>query len=87
MPGSCARGGAVRGGAFTTAGVCTVIICRWDGTAWSALGSGMDNGLYVNPWRFAPDGSLYGGLFPLRRVDVDYIANGWQLVCAWVGDE
>ena len=39
-----AVGGVYVGGQFTTAGgVAASRIARWDGSSWSALGTGMDN--------------------------------------------
>jgi len=48
------------GGSFTTAGGVTVNrIAKWDGTAWSALGTGMDND--ISCIAIASDGTLYAG--------------------------
>ncbi|MGH2541749.1 MAG: hypothetical protein ACRDIB_03070, partial [Ardenticatenaceae bacterium] len=55
------------GGNFTEAGGIPVnYIAKWDGSAWSPLGSGMSSryGVFVNALAVAPDGTLYaGGLF------------------------
>jgi hypothetical protein len=47
------------GGSFTTAdGVAANYVAKWDGSSWSALGSGMNNGVYA----LAVSGSeLYAG--------------------------
>jgi hypothetical protein len=55
------------GGIFTLAGgvANTVYIAKWDGSAWSPLGTGMSGG-GVMTLAAGPDGSLYaGGLFTL----------------------
>jgi hypothetical protein len=57
------------GGTFTTAGGVTVnCIAKWDGSAWSALGSGMDGGGYVPSVNALAvlGGDLYaGGVFTM----------------------
>ncbi len=53
-------GNLYAGGNFTTAGGVTVnYIAKWDGTSWSALGSGMNGTVYA----LAVDasGNLYAG--------------------------
>ena len=53
-------GSLYAGGSFWTAGGVTVnYIARWDGTAWHALGAGMDTA--VSALAVAPDGTLYAG--------------------------
>jgi len=55
-----ANGDLVAGGDFTTAGgVSANRIARWNGTSWSALGSGMNGG--VNALTTLPDGDLVAG--------------------------
>jgi hypothetical protein len=54
------NGDLVAGGAFTTAGgVPASCIARWDGTAWSPLGSGMDGAVLA--LRVMPNGDLVAG--------------------------
>ncbi len=72
-------GNLYAGGAFTTAGgVSAHGIAMWDGSGWSALGSGMDGSDY--PWVFAlaldGNGKLYagGGFTTAGGVSVNYIA-------------
>jgi hypothetical protein len=56
------NGDLVAGGAFTTAGgVHCYYIARWNGTAWSPLGSGMNNGVLGLAVR--PNGDLIAGGF------------------------
>jgi hypothetical protein len=55
-------GELVVGGRFTGAGgVACNGIARWNGTAWSTLGSGVDAGAAINALRMAPDGLLVAG--------------------------
>jgi hypothetical protein len=61
-----ATGNLYAGGWFTTAGgVSANFVAKWDGTAWSALGSGMGGGIVSGPWvkALALDaaGNLYAG--------------------------
>jgi len=59
-------GSVYAGGDFATAGGVTVNhIARWDGSAWSALGSGVSGSDFsVRGLAVGPDGSVYaGGLF------------------------
>ena len=50
------------GGNFTTAGGTTVnYVAKWDGSAWSALGSTPGTNGIVWALAFGPDGSLYAG--------------------------
>jgi hypothetical protein len=55
------------GGEFATAGgINATRVARWDGTSWSALGSGIEGPDYATVWALALDGqrNLYaGGLF------------------------
>lgn len=55
------NGDLVAGGAFTTAGTVTAnCIARWDGTTWSAFGTGMSGSTepYVHALTMLPDGDL-----------------------------
>jgi hypothetical protein len=64
------------GGDFTTAGGVTANgIARWNGTSWSALGSGVDTD--VQSLAFAPNGDLYaGGYFSTAGGEpADFIAR------------
>ena len=36
-------------------------IAKWDGSSWSALGSGMNGHCTSTPWRFDGAGNLYAG--------------------------
>ncbi len=68
------------GGLFTTAGGVTVNrIAKWDGTAWSALGSGMN----ANVNALAVSGTdLYAGAFSPRRAAVTV-----NRIAKWDGTE
>jgi len=75
-------GDVYAGGYFTTAGgVAANYIAKWDGTAWSALGTGAGRQDNYTPcvWALAVDdsGNLYaGGYFTTAGgVDVNYIAK------------
>lgn len=48
------------GGTFTTSGATAVLnIAQWDGTAWTALGDGLNSGVFA--LALAPDSTLYAG--------------------------
>src|SRR5207247_2310220 len=53
------------GGQFTTAGgVSASRIAKWNGTVWSALGTGMDNSvLALLPYNYGAGPGLYAGGF------------------------
>ena len=68
------------GGDFTTAGgVPANYIAKWDGSAWSALGSGMTGGGRCYVYALAADGAghlFVGGDFSLAGTNVSpYIAE------------
>jgi trimeric autotransporter adhesin len=68
------NGDLIAGGGFTTAGsVAASNIARWNGSAWSALGSGLSGGLFgdVNALALQPDGRLaVGGWFEIAGGNV-----------------
>jgi hypothetical protein len=71
-----ADGTLYAGGRFTEAGGAPAdYIARWDGTSWSALGSGMND--TVLALAVGPDGTLYaGGLFTTAGgVPIPYVAR------------
>ena len=85
-----ASGNLYAGGGFTTAGgVSANRIAKWDGSSWSALGSGMNS--TVNALAVDASGNLYaGGYFTTAGgVSANYIAkwDGSVVVCPGIGDE
>lgn len=70
-------GGIAAGGYFTTAGgLPAAQIARWNGTAWSAFGSGTNNA--VSRLLFSPDGSLMvSGSFTIAGGNV---SPGWATI-------
>ncbi len=79
------------GGTFITARTMATNIARWDGNAWSALGSGM-GGAYPSVAALAVSGSdLYaGGSFTTAgSVEANYIAkwdgNAWSALASGMG--
>lgn len=71
------NGDVYAGGQFISAGgvANTAYIAKWDGTAWSALSTGLNNNVFA--LAFAPNGDLYiGGMF----TDVAY-----PYLCKWNG--
>ena len=77
-------GSVYAGGYFTSAGTCDSAagcnrIAKWDGSTWSALGSGMNNA--VSALAVDGSGSVYaGGSFTTRG----HVHNGLHL-CRQVG--
>jgi hypothetical protein len=73
------HGNLYAGGNFTIAGgIAANYIAKWDGSAWSALGSGMDD--QVTELVLDPQGNLYAAGWFRRAGDVD--ANG---IARWDG--
>lgn len=71
------------GGAFTTGGIVACAnIAQWDGSAWSALGTGLNDGVLSS--KIGPDGYLYvgGGFTTAGGITAMYIArwngNAWS---------
>ena len=81
-------GRLVAGGSFITAGgVCADNIAEWDGSSWSALGSGMGGtvGPHVNALTVYDSKLIAGGYFTVAGGgDANYIASwdGSKLVGA-----
>jgi hypothetical protein len=80
VPDISAIGGAVyAGGGFTTAGGAPANnIARWDGTHWSALGSGISGSSWIEDIVFANDSVLIGGLFNKAGANPSYNFAVWH---------
>ncbi|MBN2102934.1 putative Ig domain-containing protein [bacterium] len=79
------------GGNFTRAGSIEVNhIAKWDGTAWSALGSGVGGGVYTIAYA---EGIVYvgGSLYQAGGVEVNHIArwdgNAWSAMGEGLDDD
>ncbi len=80
-------GSVYAGGSFTSAGTCTSAagcnqIAKWDGSTWSALGSGMDSS--VNALAVDGSGSVYAGGYFTSAGTCDSAA-GCNWIAKWDG--
>lgn len=80
------QGNLYIGGAFDAVGnTAAYFVAKWDGSTWSSLGLGMDNG--VEAFAFSPDGSVYASGAFLTATNDDGTAVNVNGIAEWDGSQ